>query len=147
MQRKSLAADTVTARLLYSQNRARKTRTMDKQNERPDKDNRFDLTIDPDCSEKLITAVNATRGLVKDRPMVALKISLDMQKMYRIIEQEAAEQAHGRFMISWKKIGEMLGRNSQWAWERYVSSRLSHPKSRRLSKKSPAEMEEQPDDQ
>lgn len=107
------------------------------------KDNRFDLTIDENNSRELIRVIEATKRLAKDRPMAAIKVCLDMQQVFRGIEQDAAMQANGRFKISWSKIEQALGRKQHWAWDRYAAFGLTHPKSRRRSTKlAPPEVKE-----
>ena len=109
-------------------------------------DPRFDLTVDEACTKKLIAVIEEAKRLADSRPLVAIKICLDMQQVLRGIEQEAAVRANGRFRISWRKIDRALGKKQHWAWDRYVAYGLSHPKTRRRSAKlTPPEMEEEPE--
>ena len=109
----------------------------------PPKDTRFDLSIEPDREERLRLMIERTRELAKTRPLAAIKVCLDMERELRLIEKEAAHQAHGRYKVSWDRISWAFGKDRHWAYNRYVAGGLSHPKSRRKSTKPPpAEMEE-----
>lgn len=124
---------------------------MDKQPEGTGKakprDTRFDMSISEGDSKKLIEAIEVTKAIMEDHPLTAIKVCLDMQQVFRGIEQDAAMRANGRFKISWGKLERALGKNAHWAWDRYVAYGLSHPKSRRRSaKQAPSEVKEQPED-
>jgi hypothetical protein len=109
------------------------------------KDTRFDMSISEGDARKLIDAIEATKALMNEHPLTAIKVCLDMQQVFRGIEQDAALRANGRFKISWSKLEKALGRKQHWAWDRYVAYGLSHPKSRRQSAKlTPPEVEEKP---
>ena len=111
------------------------------------KDTRFDLSVDPELTKKLLEAIEGTRRLANERPAAAIKICLDMQGIFRKVEQDAAVLSNSRFKMSWGKLEKVLGKNPHWAWDRYMKYGLSHPKSRRRSsKKMESEVEEQPED-
>jgi len=112
------------------------------------KDNRFDLSIEPEREAKLIAVTESLRLLANDRPLAVMKTCLDLQRELLLIEKEAAFRANGRFKVSWDRMSKALGRDRHWAWNRYCASGLSHPKSRRkLTELSPSEMKEQPKDE
>lgn len=111
------------------------------------KDTRFDMTITEGDAQKLLEAIETTKALMTEHPLTAIKVCLDMQQVFRGIEQEAAIRANGRFKISWGKIGLAFGKSHQWAWDRYVAYGLSHPKGRRRTspKLTPTEVKEKPE--
>jgi hypothetical protein len=104
------------------------------------------MSIDERDARKLIEAIETTKALMEEHPLTAIKVCLDMQQVFRGIEQDAALRANGRFKISWGKLERALGKNAHWAWDRYVAYGLSHPKSRRRSTKlTPPEVKEKPE--
>jgi len=97
------------------------------------KDTRFDLTIDPELQQKAQEVIEAARELAQDRPLASAKFCYDIQGSLHTVEKEAAFRANGRFKVSWAKIAGVFNRGPHWAWDRYVASGLSHPRSRRRS--------------
>jgi len=95
------------------------------------KDTRYDLSIDPDLQEKIEEVMDEIQEMARDRPLASAKFCYEIQRSLHSLEKQAALRANSRFKISWRKIAETFGRNEHWAWDRYVASGLSHPKSRR----------------
>lgn len=97
----------------------------------PPKDTRFDLSIGPECEARILSITENIRLLADDRPLAAMKLCRDLQHELYSIEKQAAFRANERFKVSWAKIARTFGKDPHWAWDRFVASGLSHPKSRR----------------
>lgn len=98
--------------------------------EEDEKDDRFRLDVDNDVYLRLREALAEIDKLLEKRPMAGLRLCLKMELALKGLERKAAFRANSRFKISWIRISEALGKNPQWAYDRFVIGELTHERSR-----------------